>query len=160
MWLVLLYSHVICSNHIVSELIYLSCFDLLWFSFVWKLVLYHPVQFTNSWFLIWPPEIVSIVMLLMVSIPGIYYTFCLLRDLSQVFVFSLCLHLIHWILLGRKNMYLYLHFLLFQERSTVNLCYHCFFVYLKCPCCLVISYFVTVVLNIFYLSHNGVSLCK
>ena len=56
-WLVLLYSHIICFHHIVSGTIYSF---ILWFSIVWKLVFY-PVQKINWWFLFWPPEIVNIV---------------------------------------------------------------------------------------------------
>ena len=51
---------VICFHHIVSGPISFSIVIFSYFSIIWNLVLY-PVQKTNWWFMIWPPEFVSIV---------------------------------------------------------------------------------------------------
>ena len=58
--MVLWYSYVICFHHIVLEVIYFWYCDFPKFSLVWNPVLYHVLE-TNWWFLIWSPEIVSIV---------------------------------------------------------------------------------------------------
>ena len=54
------YIHLSCFQHIVSGPIYFSIVIFSYFSIIWNLVLY-PVQKTNWWFMIWPPEFVSIV---------------------------------------------------------------------------------------------------